>query len=78
MNDTALPERTIAASVASARRKLGVHRLAKRADVPPAMIQGVCSGLIGFDPGPLRRLLAEAEAALQGRSPDPPHERGQP
>jgi hypothetical protein len=62
------PETTIAAAVATARRKLGVHRLAQRAAVSPGMVAGVCCGLISFDAAALRRLLSEAERALAPKS----------
>ena len=55
-------EMTLAERVLAARRKLGVRRLAQRADVPTRMVTGASLGMIAFDAEPLRRLLATAEA----------------
>jgi hypothetical protein len=53
---------TIAERVLTARRKLGLRRLAQRAACPPGMVVGVSLGVIAFDAGPLRRLLETATA----------------
>jgi hypothetical protein len=67
MNDTApAPEATIAEAVRRAARRVGLHRLAARAAVPPGMIRAVTGGSLGHDAPALRRLLAEAEAVVAG------------
>jgi len=55
-------ELTLAEHVLAARRKLGLRRLAQRADVPTRMVTGVCVGMLAFDAAPLHRLLATATA----------------
>ena len=55
-------ELTLAERVLAARRKLGLARLARRADVPVRMVTGVSLGMLAFDAAPLHRLLATAEA----------------
>jgi hypothetical protein len=64
------PEMTLAERVLAARRKLGLARLARRADVPVRMVTGVCVGMLAFDAAPLHRLLATAEA-VAGNEPRP-------
>ena len=63
-------ELTLAERVLAARRKLGVRRLAQRADVPVRMVTGVSLGMLAFDAAPLHRLLATAEA-VAGNEPRP-------
>jgi hypothetical protein len=67
--DTA-PAPTIAENVGLARGRVGLRRLAKHAEVPARMIAAVIGGCIAFDPEPLRRLLATAEAVV-GNEPRP-------